>query len=103
MKYSDIVESQSARLGDFVTVKVNDPNADLWIVRRNSIDLVGEPKREYEKERIGITINTDALDRGYLYYAMLHMFNRGYWKGIATGSTNLMSIRTSDVLNVQIG
>jgi hypothetical protein len=61
MKYSDIVESQSARLGDFVTVKVNDPNADLWIVRRNSIDLVGEPKREYEKERIIPTRSIAAI------------------------------------------
>jgi hypothetical protein len=104
MRYTDIVEGQRARLGDFVIVKVNDPDADLWIIRRGSIDKVGQPTRDFEKERIGIKITaTETLDRGYLYYALLHLFNQGHWKGIATGTTNLVSIKTGDVLNIPLG
>jgi hypothetical protein len=100
----DIVESQRVKLGDLVTAKLNDPEADFWLVRKNSVERVGEPVKEFDKEKIGIKVTrTDLLDAKYLFYMMTHLFNQGIWRGVATGTTRLVSIKTGDVLNIAVG
>lgn len=100
----DLFESRGHRLGDFITAKTNDRDADFWIVRRSSADLVGEPKKEFDPERIGIkVVNTEALLPDYLYYVMQHLWMTGRWRSIATGTTRLVSIKTGDILNIPLG
>ena len=100
----DLIENSRPRLGDFVSIKLNYPDADFWLERRNSIERVGEPKSEFSAERFGIkVIRTDVLDAKYLFYMMTHLWQQGVWRGVATGTTRLVSIRMSDVSNISLG
>jgi hypothetical protein len=102
--FMNIVEGMSVRLGDLISAKVGDPNADFWIIRRGGADTVGEPTREFAPERIGIRVTaTDMLDSRYLYYMLEHIWRSGYFKQKATGATNLVNIRVADVLNLPVG
>lgn len=76
------------------TARTNDPNADFWITRRGSMETVGRPHKEFAPESIGITVNEEHLDPTYAYYMMQHLHGQGHWKQHATGTTNLVNIRT---------
>jgi hypothetical protein len=76
------------------TARTNDPNADFWITRRGSMETVGRPHKEFAPESIGITVNKEHLDPTYAYYMMQHLHGQGHWKQHATGTTNLVNIRT---------
>jgi hypothetical protein len=91
------------KLSDVATISVGDQDADFWIIRRGSEIQVGRPVREYNPEHIGIKVNrTDLLLPDYLYYALMHVHQRGYWKGVATGTLKLVNIKVSDVKNIAL-
>jgi predicted chitinase len=94
-------ESIGKRLGDLAEIKTKFEDADFWIWRRNSIDKVGSPTKEYNPEHIGIrVIRTDLLMPEYLFYLMQYLHSQGYFKKLSKGATNLVSITTNDVKNI---
>ena len=99
-----VTESTDIRLKDLVRVKTNFPEADFWLQRKGSLKTVGTPTKTFSPEHIGIKVTaTDQLDPQYLYYMMMHIQSSGHWSKIARGTTNLVSITTSDVSNIPIG
>lgn len=95
--------SSYATLGDLVKLGIGMRDADFWIVRRSSADLVGKPKKEFDPEAIGVkVIDTDVLDPQYLYYTIMHVANTGHFKKVARGSTRLVSIRISDIADISL-
>lgn len=92
------------RLKDLVTVGLNMKDADMWITRKGSIETVGKPVKEFSKQLIGIkVVRTDMLNADFLYYAILNMFNQGYFKTRATGTIRLVNIKVQDVKDIKIG
>lgn len=91
------------RLSDVATIRTNYPEAHFWLVRRGSAERCGEPVREFNPEHIGIRVNrVDILLPDYLFYALVHIHQVGYWKTIATGTLSLVSIRVSDVRQIEL-
>lgn len=91
------------KLSDVSTIRVNFPEAHFWIVRRGSVERVGEPSRVFNSEHIGIKVDRiDILLPDYLFYAMLAIHQQGSWKQIATGTLSLVNIRVSDVRRIEL-
>ena len=91
------------RLSDVATIRTNYPEAHFWLVRRGSAERCGEPVREFNPEHIGIRVNRiDILLPDYLFYALVHIHQVGYWKTIATGTLSLVNIRVSDVRQTEL-
>ena len=79
-------------------------DADFWLIRKSSAKMVGKPLKEFEPQRIGVKIlRTDVIDPGYLYYAILNLYNQGYFAARANGVTNLVTIKVSDVADIAFG
>lgn len=91
------------RLRDVAKISVNMPDADFWIIRRGSQDKVGKPVDDFHEERIGVKIEkTDILFPQYAKYMMMYIWMSGYFKSLATGTTNLVNIKVSDVKDIQL-
>lgn len=90
------------KLGNVTIIKTNFPQADFWLVRRGSVNTVGTPTREYAPEHIGIKLTTDQVLPEFLYYWFMNFHNTGYWKQVASGTTNLVNISTQDVKSIPI-
>jgi len=91
------------RLKDVVEIKTDFPEADFWLIRVNSVNIVGKPVNEFKNTRIGIrVIRTDILNSKYLYYAMMFLWQKGYWKERHYGMQNRVNIRIEDVKNISI-
>ena len=89
--------------GGMITVTTGDENADLYVTRRGSLDAVGKPTKEYNKESFAITVNDpNELDSHYLYYMLSYIHSTGYFKTKANGTTNLVNIRKEDILNIPV-
>ena len=78
-------------------IKSHFPDADLWVQRRGSTKTVGEVSKSFLPEAFGIKIVSPNIDKGYLYYFILNAKNQGFFSSRAVGSTNLVSIRISDL------
>jgi hypothetical protein len=92
------------KLGQAVSVKIGDPDADFYIVRRGSAKTVGSVTREYNPEHFGVRVTaTDAIDPSYLYYAMMHRHQTGVYEAIATGTLKLVNIKKADITGLVIG
>lgn len=88
-------------LSDVATIKTNFPDADFWIVRRGSLNSVGEPSYSFNKESIGVKVTrSDLVLSKYLYYCFLNLHISGVWKPLATGTLSLVNITTHDVKNI---
>lgn len=99
-----VSESAGITLGQLCTIKTDWPDADFWLVRKNSETLLGKPSKEYNPNHIGIKVlRTDVVLPDYLYYVMINLYQKGYWKQHSQGTTNLKHIRTQDVANLRIG
>jgi putative chitinase len=97
----NLKESIGKRLGDLAEIKTKFEDADFWIWRRNSIEKVGSPTREYNPQHIGIkVIRKDLLMPEYLFYLMQYMHMQGYFRKLSKGATNLVNITTDDVKNI---
>jgi hypothetical protein len=93
--------AQGMKLHDAASVKLNEPNADFWIVRRGTIDEVGKPTSEYSPEHLGVTVTrTDILDPRYLFYAISYLHSQGSFRKAATGTTKLVNIKANDIRNI---
>lgn len=91
------------KLSDVSTIRSNFPEAHFWIVRRGSVEKVGEPVRVFNPEHIGVRVErTDILLPDYLFYALLAIHQQGMWKQIATGTLSLVNIRVSDVRSIEL-
>lgn len=102
-KASHATTESEMRLSDVATIKTNFPEAHFWIVRRGSVDGCGEPSRAFSPEHIGVRVDRlDLLLPDYLFYALVHVHQVGYWKRIATGTLALVNIRVSDVRRIEL-
>lgn len=100
MKIDQLNES---KLSYFTDIKTNFKDADFWIIRRGSADKVGKPVKEYDSESIGIKVtDTNKILPDYLYYWFYHIWQQGHWKQLATGTTNLVNISTSDIKQLSV-
>lgn len=89
------------RLGDVAQFSTNNPSADFWIVRRGGISKVGQPTYEFNPEHIGIKIlRSDIVLPKYLYYCLVHIHSIKHWEKIATGTLELVNIKTSDIKHI---
>lgn len=92
------------KLENLTTIKTNFESANFWLIRRGSIESVGNPVRTFSQYHIGVKVErTDILLPNYLYYAMKHVHSTGYWKPLAKGTLELVHITTKDVKNITIG
>lgn len=91
------------KLSDVATIRTNFSEAHFWLVRRGSAERCGEPVREFNPEHIGIKVDRlDLLLPDYLFYALMHVHQGGYWKMLATGTLSLVNIRVSDVRHIEL-
>jgi len=91
-------------LGDHVSIKLNDPEAHVWVTRSGSTKSVGTPTKKFSEHHFGVTVrNTDTLDPKYLYYMLQHVHGSKYFEGKANGATNLVHIKREHIANIPIG
>jgi hypothetical protein len=87
------------RLKDLCEVKVGMQDADFWITRKGSKNIVGTPVREFDNEKIGVKVlRTDVLNSDYLFYAMSFIHQSGVYQ--PKGSLELKHITVDDVKNI---
>jgi hypothetical protein len=90
-------------IGDICEFKTNFENADFWLIRKGSENVVGKPTKEYSSENIGVkVIATDMVDPNYLYYVFMSLHQNGLFIKIAHGTLKLKNIRISDIKNIPI-
>lgn len=92
-----------ATLGSMISVKLNDPEADFWIVRRGTMETVGSPTKDFNPENFGITVTSKQLLPQYLFYMLQHVQTQGYFKPLARGTIKLVGIRADDIKNIRVG
>ncbi len=93
-----------SKLFNIAKVKTNYPEADFWIIRKGSEFTVGTPTRTYSPEYFGVKVErTDIVIPDYLYYALTHLSNVGYFQRLARGTLSLKHITKSDVENIRFG
>ncbi|QQX80810.1 hypothetical protein JK628_02760 [Shewanella sp. KX20019] len=92
------------KLSDVCKICTNLEDADFWICRRGSLGKVGFPTQEFNAESIGVKVlNTDLLNPRFLFYWFEGIHAEGVFKALATGTTNLVNIKVSDIKNIQLG
>ncbi len=93
-----------SRLGDLITVKLKDEDADFWVVRRGSLETVGKPVREYNPEHYGIKVTrTDLMLPDYLFYMLQYIHMQGVFKRVAKGTLKLVNITADQLKAIPIG
>ena len=91
------------KLKHIVDHKVNDPEANFWLIRKGSANKVGRPTREFSPEHIGVTITRpDLVVPDYLFYVFEHLANQGVFVSMARGTTNLQSISVKELKNIPL-
>lgn len=100
-----IKESEgSVRLKDVATIGTGLKDADFYINLRGSDITVGAVSKEHGPYKCGVKVTrTDVVIPQYLYYMLMDLHARGYFKRLATGATNLVNIRISDIANIKLG
>ena len=92
------------RLKDLCDFSLNNPDADFWLVRKGSANVVGTPTKEFSPENIGVTVTrTDILLPDYLFYVFQYLVSSGKLQQLSHGTTKLSNIRISDIGNIQVG
>ena len=89
-------------LGTHADIKTNYPDADFWIIRKGTPDKVGSVTREFSPEHIGVKVRNHNILPDYMYYALMHVHQQGYFKERAHGTTRLQNIKLSDVKDVPV-
>ena len=96
-------QAKPMRLKDVATIRLDFADADFWLVRRGSLETIGQPIKTYSPYYIGIRIEQTALILpDYLYYVFMHLYQVGQWKPLAHGTLSLVHIRTEDVRNIAL-
>lgn len=92
------------RLGQMIQLQKGMKDADFWIVRRGTPEAVGSVTREFNPEHYGVKVTArDHLHPDYLYYALMWVHTQGAYQSLARGTTRLVNIRRSDVLELPVG
>lgn len=92
------------KFSELATVKTNHPDADFWLQRKGSVDTVGKPTKEFDKECIGIKIaRRNVLDAQYCFYMFEYLHSMGYWKQHSLGTLRLQHITVEMVKNLKVG
>jgi hypothetical protein len=90
-------------LGDVCEFKVNNPDADFWLISKGTLDKVGTPTKKFSPENIGVKVTrTDILYPDFLFYYMQYMQNSGLFQQLASGTTEIKHILTSDISRIPI-
>lgn len=95
-------ESKILKISDIADVKINFPEADFWIKRRDDIKEVGKPTKDFDKEKIGIKVTSDKVDKNYLFYVFQHLHSNGFFAKEATGISNLVNIKISIIKDIKL-
>lgn len=91
-------------LKDIATIKIGLTQADFWIIRRGDIKQVGKPSRNFNPESIGIKVEkNEIVNPDFLFYALLNLYNQGFWQSKACGSLSLVNIKIEDVKKIRLG
>ena len=91
-------------LGDLCEVKINFPDADFWTQRRGTPENVGKVSMDFDKEKIGIKVkDPTVLMPRYLYYVMMNLYNKNFYRDKMKGSLALQHITTSDIKDIPVG
>jgi hypothetical protein len=104
MRLYEITDQESPKyLKDVARIATNMHDADFWITRRGLQSKVGTPTREFHRESFGIKVTRkDLIDPTYLYYAVSHLHNQGYFSARAIGVTALTNIRLRDIEHIPL-
>lgn len=96
-------QNNDITIGDIAEVKVGLEDADFWIWRRTSIKNVGKPTKNYNPEHIGIkVVNTDVVLPDYLFFMIYYLYAKEEFQKIASGTLQLVSIKTSDIKRIKL-
>lgn len=91
------------RLKDVALVRPDLVDADFWLIRRGSLDTIGQPIKTFSPYHIGIRVEqTGLILPDYLYYVLIHLHQSGLWRPLAHGTLELVHIRTNDVRNIAL-
>lgn len=96
-------------LGELIEVGADIEDPDFYFQRQGSLESIGKVLKKLDKKTDswwGVKVKDsakDKLDSNYLYYVLMQIGSSGYWKGLATGTTNLQHIRKGDLLSIPIG
>ena len=80
-------------------VKNNFPEADFWLINKNSKHKLGEPVKEFQPYLTGIKCPALVLP-DYAFYMCLHLHQQGLWQEYSQGSINLQHLRLKNVKEV---
>lgn len=98
-----VTASDTVRLKEFAEVKTNFPDADFWLIRKNTEDKVGKQTNDYNPEHVGVKILYPLLfDKKFVQYKLEYLWMSGYWKSRSKGSLRLQNITVSDVQNMVV-
>jgi len=90
-------------IGDLVDFKTNFEDADFWLIRKGSDNMVGKPIKEYSPEHIGVKIKEGSpIFSDYLFYVFMMLQQQGIFTQLSKGTTRLKNIRVSDIKNIPI-
>lgn len=90
------------RLKELASIKTNQRNADFWIIRRGSINTLGDSTRTFNAEYYGLTvIRTDLVISDWLFYMFKHLNLSGYFYPLAKGTLELVHITKQDIENIK--
>lgn len=79
-------------------VKTNFPDADLWVIRKGTPDKVGSVTKTFSPEHVGVQVlATDLILPDYLFYVLMQLHSRGFYRERMKGALRLQSITVGDV------
>jgi len=78
----------------------NFPEADFWLINKGAIAQIGKPVKEYRSCLTGIKCNEELILPSFGFYACLHLYQTGIWRGYGRSCINLVSLRIKDIRNV---
>jgi hypothetical protein len=83
-----------------LSLKINNPQADFWLIRKGSTEKVGTPVETFSPEHIGVTVDRKVLVPRYAFYWFMHKHMMGIFQSIAHGTTNLKHITIDGIIEV---
>ena len=91
------------RLKDVAAIRLDFVGADFWLIRRGSLETIGQPTKTYSPYHIGVRVEqTGLILPDYLFYVFMHLHQSGQWRPLAHGTLELVHIRTDDVRNIAL-
>ena len=91
------------RLKDVAIIRPGFVEADFWLVRRGSLESIGQPVKTFSPYHIGVRVQqTGLILPDYLFYVFMHLHQSGQWRPLAHGTLELVHIRTEDVRNIAL-